>query len=146
MYQKLYGAVYVLIQDKKGKYCLLKRVNTGWMDNYYAFPSGHIDNNESPTNAAVREVKEEVGLNIKREFLKPILTMYRIDIDRVYIDLFFTYVDKIILSELQNHEVQKHSNIGFYNIDELDLPIVPNQKLGLECINKGLHYIEVINN
>ena len=50
----------------KGKKVLLqKRMNTGFMDGYYdATVSGHIEANESITQAALRETREEIGLEI----------------------------------------------------------------------------------
>jgi 8-oxo-dGTP pyrophosphatase MutT (NUDIX family) len=43
---------------------MLRRVNTGWMDGYYGFPAGHKETGESFLDCAIREVKEEVGLDI----------------------------------------------------------------------------------
>ena len=50
----------------KGKKVLLqKRMNTGFMDGYYdATVSGHIEANESITQAALRETREEIGLEV----------------------------------------------------------------------------------
>ena len=40
-------------------------MNTGFMDSYYdATVSGHIEANESITQAALRETREEIGLEI----------------------------------------------------------------------------------
>lgn len=48
---------------KDEKILMLDRINFpfGW-----ACPAGHVEENEDPENAMVREVKEEVGINAKK--------------------------------------------------------------------------------
>lgn len=46
-----------------GKY-LLGNCNGGRRDGYWCFPGGHIEDGETPGQAARREVKEETGLNV----------------------------------------------------------------------------------
>lgn len=40
------------------------RVNGDWIE-YYSIPGGGIDKNEAPERAVVRELKEEMGVDIK---------------------------------------------------------------------------------
>ena len=57
-------AVYlILIEDDK--ILLQRRFNTGYKDGNYSLPAGHLDDNESITQALVREVKEEIDLDLK---------------------------------------------------------------------------------
>ena len=62
----------------KGKKVLLqKRMNTGFMDGYYdATVSGHIEANESITQAALRETREEIGLEIPSSALNFYTTLH----------------------------------------------------------------------
>ncbi|HHX58763.1 MAG TPA: NUDIX hydrolase [Candidatus Moranbacteria bacterium] len=55
----MHRSVGVIIENKKGERLMIERKNLpfGW-----ACPAGHIDEGESPEEAARREVKEEVGL------------------------------------------------------------------------------------
>ncbi len=46
---------------EKGKILLLHRIKTDWFE----LPGGKIDNNESAEQAAVRELKEELGFDVK---------------------------------------------------------------------------------
>lgn len=58
------AAVFIVIRDKKARVLLQRRANTGFMDGYYDFPSGHVDADESFAEAAVRELAEETGLKV----------------------------------------------------------------------------------
>jgi 8-oxo-dGTP diphosphatase len=55
---------------KNGKVLLLRRANTSYMEGWLGFPGGHNLPEESPRQAAVREVLEETGLTITPERLE----------------------------------------------------------------------------
>jgi 8-oxo-dGTP diphosphatase len=56
------SAVFMIVRDEQGRVLLHRRANTGFMDGYYDFPSGHVDDGESFAESAVRELREETGL------------------------------------------------------------------------------------
>lgn len=51
------------------KYILLVLRGTAPFKNYWSLPGGHIDPFETVEHAVIREVKEEVGLDLVPEFL-----------------------------------------------------------------------------
>lgn len=61
-------AAIVLLQD--GMIALIERYKNG--DHYFTFPGGHVEAGESPEKAAIRETKEELGLEvvIQKEFAR----------------------------------------------------------------------------
>ena len=59
-----------LLLENQDKILLMKRKNTGYEDGKYSLPGGHVEANEEIRKALVREAKEEIGINIKREDLK----------------------------------------------------------------------------
>ncbi len=61
MKNKIEVLVRAIIQDK-GKIVVCKKKG----NNYYFFPGGHIDFGESAEKALVREIREELGLKIKK--------------------------------------------------------------------------------
>jgi NAD+ diphosphatase len=61
-YPHLHPAVIVLVKD--GDRCLLAR-KAGWAPGRYALVAGFVDNGESLEGAVAREVKEEVGVDVK---------------------------------------------------------------------------------
>jgi mutator protein MutT len=55
-----YRAAIVLLQDNK--VALIERQRAG--QHYFTFPGGHVEPGETPEQAAVRETKEELGLDV----------------------------------------------------------------------------------
>ena len=55
-----YRAAIVLLQDDK--IALIERRRAGL--HYFTFPGGHVEPGETPEQAAVRETKEELGLDV----------------------------------------------------------------------------------
>lgn len=53
--------VHVMLK-RGGAVALLKRAGTGFMDGYYALPGGHQEQGESVSQAARRELMEELGV------------------------------------------------------------------------------------
>jgi 8-oxo-dGTP pyrophosphatase MutT (NUDIX family) len=55
-----YRAAIILLQDDK--IALIERHRLGF--HYFTFPGGHVDEGETPEQAAVRETMEELGLEV----------------------------------------------------------------------------------
>ncbi len=55
-----YRAAILLVQDDK--VALIERHRAGL--HYFTFPGGHVDEGETPEQAAVRETLEELGLDV----------------------------------------------------------------------------------
>ena len=53
-------AAIFLVED--GKIALIERHKQG--NHYFSFPGGHVEEGESPVETAVREAKEELGLDV----------------------------------------------------------------------------------
>ena len=62
--------VAAIIHDDQGRIFTTQRGYGEWKD-WWEFPGGKIEAGETPEEAAVREVKEELGLDIKVEDLVP---------------------------------------------------------------------------
>lgn len=60
-----YRAAVILIE--KGQVALIERHRQG--RHYFTFPGGHVEDGESPEQAAVRETLEELGLQVGVERL-----------------------------------------------------------------------------
>jgi len=62
------GAIITTIENGITSILLALR-NTEPYKNYWSLPGGHIDLNETAEHAVIREVKEEVGLDLQPRFL-----------------------------------------------------------------------------
>ena len=69
-----------LIIIRSGEVLLLHRSGTGFLDGMWCLPTGKVDPNESPRQAAIREAKEEVGI----EIIPSLSTVLAIQVPHVY--------------------------------------------------------------
>jgi ADP-ribose pyrophosphatase YjhB (NUDIX family) len=119
---------------KDNKILLLLRENTGYEDGKYHVPAGHMDENEPVTVALIRESKEEIGVDIKREDVKLVHIMHSID-SKERIGFFFEV--KKWNGEIKNVELEKHRDVKWFDINELPENMVAYAKYAIECYKKG---------
>lgn len=136
---KLRVAVYMLL-IKEGKILLGRRFNTGWQDGSYGLPSGHLENDESLVEAALRETREETGVEVKSKDVKYAHVMHR---RSIYIDFFFEA--KQWLGEPQIMEKDKCDDLQWFSLNELPSNIVPSVKFAIENYQKGIEFSEFEN-
>ena len=67
----IYVSTVALI-DWQGKVLISLRSENKILPNYWEFPGGRIKTNESPDHAIIREIKEELTLDINKKSLKPL--------------------------------------------------------------------------
>lgn len=130
--------------ERDGKILLARRFKTGYMDGFYQMPSGHIEANEYPSEAAIREAKEEVGVGIKHEDLEFVHASYRINtVDDVgdYVDFFFR--TEKWEGEPTNTEPEKCDGLLWVPIDDLPENTVEVVKEAISYIRKNLPFSEI---
>ena len=54
--------VHVLF-ERDGRVLLMRRAGTGFFDGFYSLPGGHVEEGESLRATAVREMREELGID-----------------------------------------------------------------------------------
>lgn len=59
----LIPASYVVLK-KDDKILLARRYNTAYGDGQYSLPSGHVEEGETFVKALIREIKEEINIDI----------------------------------------------------------------------------------
>ena len=68
--KNIYVSTVALI-DWQGKVLISLRSDNKILSNFWEFPGGKIKTNENPDDAIVREIKEELSLDINKKSLKP---------------------------------------------------------------------------
>ena len=68
--------VHVLL-EKAGRVLLMRRAGTGFFDGLYSLPGGHVEAGESLCDTAVREMREELAIDIDRATLEIIGVVHR---------------------------------------------------------------------
>ena len=126
----------MLINDNK--ILLMRRKDTGFADGFYSMPAGKLEPKESVQNAIIREVEEEININIKNETLKTIQVMNRNGSDRERIDYFFT-VDRWS-GEIKNNEPNKCDDLKWFDINNLPENTIPYIKEAINNYNKKIKF------
>lgn len=85
-------AVYGVLR-RDGRVLLLRRVGSGFHDGELALPAGHVDEGESALAAIVRELAEEVAVEVRPQDCVLALTGHsgpERPGEETYVDLYFT--------------------------------------------------------
>jgi mutator protein MutT len=133
----------LLIKDNK--ILLQRRYNTGYMDGKYSLPAGHVDEGETFRQCAVRETKEEIGVDLDIEDLKFVHIMHRLsgpewkDL-RYRIDVFF--ITEKWQGEPKIMEPDKSDDLSWFDLDNLPENIIPYIKYAIDCIKNKVFYSE----
>ncbi len=133
------GSSYLfLIQD--GKILLQRRFQTGFQDGNYGVPAGHLDGGETSREGCAREIREEIGINIKSNDLEVVHVMHRKALHDERIDFFMTastYEGKI-----QNCEPNKCDDLRWFPLEELPKNVVDYVRVAIEHYRNGVTYSE----
>lgn len=133
-------ASYVIVQEGT-KILLSKRLNTGYMDGHYQLPSGHTEPGETPSEAAVRELREETGLEATPENLVCVMTAYRRLTEGDRVDFFFRA--ESWNGQPANPEPRKCGGWEWWDANKLPSETIPYLRELLEAIALGQHYAEL---
>jgi 8-oxo-dGTP pyrophosphatase MutT (NUDIX family) len=132
-------AVYLVLINKN-EVLLLRRFNTGYADGKYNMIAGHVEPNESFTDAVIREAKEEAGITLSRHGLHIAHIMHRKCPNAEYIDTFF--VAKNWTGEITNKEPHKCDDLSWFSLSELPVNIMPYISQAILCVTSGIFYSE----
>lgn len=138
MRYKAIPAVFLFLK-KDNKILLQRRYNTGYEDGKYSFVSGHVDEGETPTQAIIREAKEEAGITVRAEDLRFIHLMYRKGTDGARTDIFFT--TDVWEGKPHIMEKDKADDIGWFELDNLP-EVIDFVQAFVDYFQKGIVYSE----
>lgn len=121
-------AIHLLLFDGE-KILLSCRFNTGYEDGNYSLVAGHVESGESVVEAAVREAREEVGIEIAIQDVHIAGVMHRKSDDERFD--FFAVVDKW-KGYIENMEEENCSCISWFNTAQLPVNTIPYIKRAIE--------------
>jgi ADP-ribose pyrophosphatase YjhB (NUDIX family) len=128
-----------MIVRKEGKIAFILRQNTTWMNGFYSLPSGKIEKNEPYTLGAVREAREEIGVEVNPQDLKFVHVMHRSQ-DSDWVDIYFE-IEKWA-GEPINAEPHLHGELVWFDPQKMPENIVPCVRFALEQIEQGKYFSE----
>lgn len=111
-----------IVFDEDDRLLLIRRTDNG----YWGLPGGHLDYGETLMQAAVRETREETGLDVQVKHLSGIYSapypegLVINDVNQVVIAAF---VGQVVGGEL--HPGPEAADIGFFPMDALPEPLLP---------------------
>jgi len=135
-------ASYLMLR-KGNKILLARRINTGYYDGYYHPPAGHIEAGELPIDALIREVKEEIGIDLVRDSVTLVHTMYRTKHDPTGDRADYFFQTSEYDGEIENLEPEKCDDIQWFSIDELPKNTVPHVRDAIADIENEVAYSEL---
>lgn len=107
---------------KGNEVLLLRRYNTGYEDGKYSVPAGHMDGNEEVKHAAIREAREECGIDLAEEDVQVAGVMHRRSSDE-RIDFFL--VASNWSGEITNTEPDKCDELIWVDMQRLPENMIP---------------------
>ena len=121
-----------LVVSKDDKVLLMRRYNTGWNDGMYALMGGHVEDSENIFDAAIREAKEELGIIVNAENLKPLFSM-QVSPDHVY----FYFGCSEFENEPKIMETDQCDDLQYFDTKHLPDNLIEADKKALEEIFKN---------
>jgi ADP-ribose pyrophosphatase YjhB (NUDIX family) len=135
-------AVYLIIRRGE-EVLLMRRQGSGYFDGWYSLPAGHVEAGELPVQAAIREAREELGIELSSASISLAHTMYRTKHDATgdRFDLFFSAQEWS--GEIENREPHKCDHVLFVPLESLPPKIIPYIQGALQKIRSGVGYSEL---
>ncbi len=113
---------------------LLRRHNTGWADGQYSVIAGHLDRDEQVTAAAIREAREEAGIELAADDVVVVGVIHRrADDERV--DFFV--VAQRWTGTIVNAEPEKCDDLSWFPLDALPPNVIPYVRRAIENYRAG---------
>jgi 8-oxo-dGTP diphosphatase len=103
-------------------------------------PAGHIDGGETLTTALIRELKEEIDVEVLPKDMVPVLFVHRFSPETEYIDAFFKINSWEGTPRIA--EEDKCDAIEWFPKDKLPSNLIAYVGVALEAIDRGEVYLE----
>ncbi|SDO72489.1 NUDIX hydrolase [Halobacillus aidingensis] len=134
---KRVDVAYVLLTDEKNEKILMVK-NTGKNSSYYTLPGGAVEYGETLQEAAMREVKEETGLEVKVGGIFSVMEAFFEE--RNHHAVFFTFLGNIVGGEINISFPEEIEEVTWMDLDlAAEFLHLPMELRGI--LNKTAPYI-----
>lgn len=128
-------------KDNQEEILLQKRQKTGFADGMYDFAaSGHVEDNESMSEAMIREAKEELNIIINPRDLEFITLIHKNIGNGIYLNLYFKTTKWI--NEPVINEPFKNAEIKWFSLHNLPDNLVNDRKEAIKNYLENIKYSE----
>ena len=139
------SSISLIIKNENNEILLQRRNKTRLWPGKIALPAGHIDEGENAYEAAIREAKEELGIDISREdIIDTFIVSRKNKTLSPYYDIYFEiekYQGKITINE-----PDKCKELIWCNINNLPEDTLEFEKVALENNSKGIKFSVISTN
>lgn len=134
-------AVYLLL--RRGDEVLLqRRQNTGYYDGWYEVTAGHVEHGELPTDAVLREAREEIGIELERSNVRCAHVMYRTKSDETGDRLDYFFEAKKWSGEPTILEAAVCDDLAWFSLHALPENVIHHIRYAIESVERGEAYSE----
>ena len=124
---------------RQSQILLLRRFNTGFEDGNYSVPAGHLDGNETVRMAAVRDAREESGVDIEvNNVAFATVTHRKSDDERVD---FFVHIQEWE-GQPFNAEPEKCDELRWCDMNDLPENTIPYVRNAIRNYTDGIPFDE----
>ncbi|TVX96323.1 NUDIX hydrolase [Cohnella terricola] len=135
-----FGSVHLLMY-RNDQVLLLKRKNTGFEDGKWSVVAGRIDGGEEVIAAAIREAKEEAGIDIDPDHLKIVGVTHRKNKNSEWIDFYLAVQEW--KGTIINAEPHKCEELKWFDVNGLPENMIAYVRKAVEKNHKELWFESV---
>ena len=137
--EKFLSSIYLIIKNENDEILLQRRQGTKLWPGFLALPAGHIDEGENAYEAAIREAKEELDIDISIEDIVDTFVVNRKNNSlSSYYDVYFELGS--YCGEIKIKEPEKCSELVWSNIDNLPEDMIDFEKEAIDKNREGIKF------
>ena len=136
---KLLLEAHLILLDDAGRVLLLRRCNTEYENGSYSLVAGKVEAGEEVTAAAIREAREEVGVEVPAKDVDVAGVMHR-KADDGFVSVAFFLAARAWHGEIVNAEPHHHDAVEWHDFDDLPSNVIPYVRQALENYRQGTRY------
>ena len=137
--EKFLSSIYLIIKNNEGKILVQRRQGSKLWPGFLALPAGHLDVGEDAYEAAIREAKEELDINITVDNISDVFVVNRKNKSLLpYYDVYFELNG--YNGEIKINEPNKCSELVWSNIKSLPEDMIEFEKIALNNYLNGIKF------